>query len=149
MNKVNRRDFLISLIIGIAYYCLHTNLGGVAAAVALPKQFVPFSQHYPSTALLLFSLVTTIPAAAFAAGVAGYAVAKWVPKHQVFWGIAIVIGVTLFSAWRFDLYGSYLANLKFFVIPQDMTFLPMMAAWWLFLPLSVAWFVRRSTRRAR
>ena len=144
MNSKLARDFLAIAIIGTAYYFLHTNLVGIAAAVAFPDWFVPFAQENKVLSLILFAMITTVPAAALAAVLAGLSIVKLTSDHRIWWGIAIVICITLFSAQRLDLNGSFFNSLTALMLPSSVIDIPMLIAWWTFLPLSVALFVWRS-----
>ncbi len=140
MNSKVARDFLLIAIIGTAYYFLYTNLVGIAAAVAFPEWYVPFAQENKALSLILFAMITTVPAAALAAVLAGFSIVKLTSDHRIWWGLAVVICNTLFSTLTLDLDGGFFNSL----LPSSVIDIPMLIAWWTFLPLSVALFVRRS-----
>ncbi len=144
MNSKVARDFLVIAIIGTAYYFLYTNLVGIAAAVAFPEWYVPFAQENKALSLILFAMITTVPAAALAAVLAGFSIVKLTSDHRIWWGIAIVICITLFSALSLNLNGSFFNSLTVLMVPSSLIDIPMLIAWWAFLPLSVALFVWRS-----
>jgi hypothetical protein len=148
MNSRVAKDIGLIAAIGIAYYFLYTNVVGIAAAIAFPEWYVPFAQENKALALVLFSMVTTVPAAAMAAVLAGYSIAKLVSDHRVWWGVVIVVGITLYSVLTLKLNGGFLTSLTSFVVPSSVIDVPMLIAWWTFLPLSIALFVWRSKARS-
>jgi hypothetical protein len=144
MNREVAKDLVLIAAIGVAYYFVYTNAVGIAAAIAFPEWYVPFAQGNKVLSLVLFSLVTTVPAAALAALLAGFSIAKLVSGHRIRWGVAIVIGVTLYSILTLNVHGGFVALLTTFVLPSSVIDVPMIIAWWAFLPLSVALFDWRS-----
>jgi len=144
MKSKVARDIVLIAIIGTAYYFVYTNLVGVAAAIAFPEWYVPFAQQNKVLSLVLFSMATTVPAAALAAVLAGFLVVKLTSDHRIWWGVLIVMGVTLFSSLTSELNDSFLESLSIFVLPSSVIDIPMLLAWWTFLPLSVALFLWRS-----
>ena len=144
MNSRVAKDVVLIAAIGVAYYFLYTNLVGVAAAIAFPEWYVPFAQENKALSLVLFSMVTTVPAAALAAVLAGFSIAKLVSDHRIWWGVGIVIGITIYSVLTLNMNGGFLASLSTFVLPSSVIDVPMFIAWWTFLPLSIALFVWRS-----
>jgi hypothetical protein len=147
MNSRVAKDFVLIVVIGFVYYVLYTNVVGFAAAIAFPDWYVPFAQENKALSLILFSMVTTVPAAASAAVLAGFSIVKLVSNHQIWWGVAIVIARTLRSALALSDQGGFLASLSTFVLPTSVIDVPMTIAWWTFLPLSIALFVWRSKAR--
>lgn len=143
MNQKAARDILLIAMIGGAYYLLHSSLVGLAAAVALPDGYVAFAQDHSTLALILFAIVTTVPAAALAAVPAGLLVARVTRDRAVLWAVAIVIGVTLYYAILTDLGGGFLQSLKVVALPSSVINIPMTIAWWTFLPTSAAVFAWR------
>lgn len=144
MSSRVAKELTLIAAIGVAYYFLYTNVVGVAAAIAFPDWYVPFAQENKALSLVLFSLITKVPAAAFAAALAGYPIAKLVSDHRVWWGIVIVVGITLYSVLTLNVNGGFLASLTTIVLPSSVIDVPMLIAWWTFLPLSIALFVWRS-----
>ena len=140
MNSKVARDFLLIAIIGTAYYFLYAILVGIAAAFGFPEWYVPFAQENNVLSLILLNMITTVPAAALAAVLAGFSIVKLTSDHHIWWGIAIVICNTLFFTLPLDLDGGFFNSL----LPPSMIEIPMFVAWYTFLPLSVALFVRRS-----
>ena len=147
MNSRVAKDLFLIAAIGVAYYFVYTNVVGIAAAIAFPEWYVPFARENKALSLVLFSLVTTVPAAALAAVLAGFSIAKLVSDHRIWWGVAIVIGITLHSVLTMNVHGGFLASLTSFVLPSSVIDVPMIVAWWTFLPLSIALFVWRSKAR--
>ncbi len=148
MDSRIAKDFLLIAIIGTAYYFLYTNLVGIAAAVAMPEWFVPFAQENKALSLILFAMVTTVPAAAFAAVIAGFSIVKLISDHRVWWGISVVICISLYSAVATDLDGGFLNYMRLMLLPSSVIQIPMAIAWWTFLPLSVALFVWRAKSKS-
>ena len=148
MNSKMTKDFALIAVIGSAYYFLYTSLVGMAAAIAFPEWYVPFAQENKALSLILFSMVTTVPAAALAAILAGYSIVKLVSGHRVWWGIAIVIGITLYSALSLDLNGNFIKSLAALILPSSVIDVPMLIAWWTFLPMSIGLFVWRSAAKS-
>lgn len=140
-------NMILVVIVGVAYYLIHTKLVGFAAAIAYPDWYKSFAQQNMALSLILFSLVTTVPAAAVAALIAGTAIVRLTTSHRVLWAVLIVIGVTAYSAYRMNLGGSFGASLKATLIPINITHVPGLIAWWTFLPLSIAVFAYRSNRK--
>jgi hypothetical protein len=147
MNSRVAKDLVLIAAIGVAYYFVYTNVVGIAAAIEFPDWYVPFAQENKALSLVLFSLVTTVPAAALAAVLAGFSIAKLVSDHRIWWGVAIVIGVTLCSVLTLNVQGGFIASLTTFVLPTSVIDVPMFIAWWTFLPLSIALFIWRSKAR--
>jgi len=148
MDSRIAKDFLLIAIIGTAYCFLDTNLVGIAAAIAMPEWFVSFAQENKALSLVLFTMVTTVPAAAFAAAVAGFSIVKMMSSHRVWWGVSVVVCVSLFSALATDLDGGFMNYLELMLLPSSTANIPMMIAWWTFLPLSVALFVWRAKSKS-
>ena len=143
MNRKVAKDLVLTAVIGSAYYFLYANLVGTAAAIAFPEEYVRFARENMTLSLILFSMVTTVPAAALAALLAGYSVVRLVSCHRIWWAVAIVVGATLFSADKFGMNGRFVSSLVAFVLPSSVADVPMLIAWWTFLPLSVALFAWR------
>lgn len=147
MNSRVAKDLVLIAAIGVAYYFVYTNVVGIAAAIAFPEWYVPFAQENKALSLVLFSMVTTVPAAALAAVLAGFSIAKLVSGHRIWWGVAIVIGITLYSVLTLNLNGGFFESLTVFILPSSVIDVPMIIAWWTFLPLSIALFIWRSQKR--
>ena len=147
MNSRVAKDLVLIGAIGFAYYFLYTNVVGIAAAIAFPEWYVPFAQENKALSLVLFSMATTVPAAALAAVLAGFSIARLVSKRRIWWGVAIVIGTTLYSVLTLNAHGGFIASLSTLVLPSSVIDVPMFIAWWTFLPLSIALFVWRSKAR--
>lgn len=112
MNTKVAKNFLIVTVIGIAYYFVHVNLVGIAAAVAMPDWYIPFARENKALSLILFAMVTTVPAAALAAVVAGFSITKFVSDHRVWWCVSVVICITIYSVMTAPLDGGFLDSLK-------------------------------------
>ena len=140
------RDLFFAVAIGVAYYCTYTSLVGIAAAIAFPDWYVAFAKDNKAIALLLFRLVTILPAAALASALAGFAISRTVNSDHVTWAVLIVVGATAFAAGQLHLNRSFVDSLWVMVLPSSMIDVPLIIAWWVFLPLSVAVFSRRFQR---
>ena len=147
MNRRVAKDIILIAAIGTAYYFLYMNMVGIAAAIAFPDWYVSFAQENKALSLVLFSMVTTVPAAALAAVLAGFSIAKLVSDHRIWWGVVIVIAVTIYSVLTLNLNGGFVTSLTTFILPSSLIDIPMLIAWWTFLPLSIALFVWRSRTR--
>lgn len=144
MNSRVAKDLILIAAIGIAYDFLYTNFVGIAAAIAFPEWYIPFAQENGVLSLVLFSMVTTVPAAALAAVLAGFSIAKLISDNRIWWGIAVVICMSLYSAVATELDGGFINYMKLLLVPSSVINVPMFIAWWTFLPLSIALFVWRS-----
>lgn len=125
-----------TILVGVFYYWLYVSVVGVAAAVPVsPTLLAPLEGH-PSLAVILISLLTTIPAGALAAVVAAILLVKVVPNNQLLWSWIIVVSCTGYAFLR-TVSMSDLSVALAWLFPSDVAFLPSLLAWWLFLPLSV------------
>lgn len=147
MNSKVAKDLALTTVIGAAYYFLYINLVGIAAAIAFPEEYARFAREHMTLSLIIFYMVTTVPAAALAAILAGYSVVRLVSNHRIWWAVAIVVGATLYSAYQFGMNGRFVPSLTAFVLPSSVVDVPMVIAWWMFLPLSVALFAWRYAAR--
>ena len=143
MDKDLARNGVAFLVVAVGYYFVHTNLVGIAAAIAFPDWYIPFANDYKKLSLVLFSLVTTVPAAAFAALLAGFVMMKLITRHHLLYGISIVVSVTIYMALTTNIDAGLADKIALFVVPSSVIEAPMMLAWWLFLPLAAWYFSRR------
>lgn len=148
MSTRAARNAVAIALIGGAYYLLHAYLVGIAAAIALPDQYHDFAQQYTVLTLIMFAMMTTVPAAALAAIPAGFLISRVTTKDAVLSAIAVIIGVTLLYAHQSDVSGA-LRALKAIVLPSSVIEMPLIVAWWTFLPLSAAFFASRVRRERR
>ena len=143
MDKEFARNSLAFLLVAVGYYFVYTNLVGIAAAIAFPEWYVSFASNNKALSSVLFSLVTTVPAAAVAALFAGFVMTKIITRHHLWYGISIIICVTAYSVFTTSIGGGLIDKLAIFVVPSNVNQVPMILAWWLFLPLAVLYFSRR------
>lgn len=143
MHRKAVKDVVRVAAVGVAYYFVHTTTVGIAAAIPFPGQFMAFAQEHTVFSFLVFTLMTKGLAAAISALLAGFALARFVSSNQVWWGVAIIVGLSLYSALNFDTLFGRIASLRALVWPASVFDVPMIVAWWTFLPLSIALFVRR------
>ena len=145
MNKEFARNGVAFLLVAVGYYVVYTNLVGVAAAIAFPDWYVAFANNNKTLSLVLFSLVTTVPAAAVAAVFAGFVVTKIITRHHLRYGVSIIVCVTAYSVFTTSIDGGLVEKLSAFVVPSSLIQVPMILAWWLFLPLAAFYFSRGKT----
>lgn len=143
MDKEFARNSVGFLLVAVGYYFAYTNLVGIAAAIAFPDWYVSFANDNKTLSLVLFSLVTTVPAAAVAALFAGFVMTKIFAQNHLWYGVSIVICVTAYSVFATGIGGGLVDKLGLLVVPSSVIQLPMLLAWWLFLPLAALYFSRR------
>ena len=143
MHRKAVKDVVRVAAIGVAYYFVHTTTVGIAAAIPFPDQFAAIAQEYTVLSFLVFTLMTKGLAAAISALLAGFAIARFLSSNQVWWGVAIIVGLSLYSALTFDTLFARIASLRALVRPGSVFDVPMIVAWWTFLPISIWLFVRR------
>jgi hypothetical protein len=136
----------IVIVAGVAYYFLHTNLVGIAAAIAAPRWFVPFMQEHQVLGLVLFSLVTTVPAVAISAALTGYVLARFAPDKYFLYGLLSVCIVELILILQSASVHGFWGALHYYSLPLNAIRVPMFIAFWSFLPLATMYFGRRKQR---
>ncbi len=145
MDKEFARNSVAFLLIAVGYYFVYTNLVGIAAAIAFPDWYVEFANNNKRLSLVLFSLVTTVPAAAVAAVFAGFVMTKIITKHHLWYGVLTIVCATAYAVFTTSIGGGLAEALNAFVVPSSVIHVPIILAWWLFLPLAAFYFSRRST----
>ena len=143
MKHYRARDVAVIVLGGIAFYYLHVNLVGIAAAIAAPDWFVPFMHQNQTIGLILFALVTTVPATALAAGIIGFVLSRIVDARYFVIGLLAVCAAVLFGAFTVDYGFGFLGDLRRTVLPSHWIDVPMILALWLFLPLTMLFFGSR------
>lgn len=143
MGREFARNNIAFLLVAVGYYFVYTNLVGIAAAIAFPDWYVSFAHDNKALSLVLLSLVTTVPAAAVAALIAGFMMAKLITRYHLSYGIAIVICITVHAAITSNVGAGFAEKFAFFVLPSSVIQVPLIVAWWLFLPLAALYFSRR------
>ena len=145
MDKEFARNSVAFLLVAVGYYFVYTNLVGIAAAIAFPDWYVEFAYNNKTLSLVLFSLVTTVPAAAVAAVFAGFVMTKIITQHHLWYGVLIVVCVTVYSVLTTNIGGGVAETLSAFVVPSSVIQVLMILAWWLFLPLAAFYFSPHNT----
>lgn len=147
MEQIRIREIAVIVLGGFAFYYLHSNLVGIAAEIAAPDWFVPFMREHQVIGLVLFALVTTIPAAAIGAGIAGFVLSRFVDARYFLTGL-LTVCVAILAATVFVDYGfGFLGDLRRNALPSHWVDVPIIVALWLFLPLAMLFFGNRKERR--
>lgn len=147
MEQFRTREVAVVILGGLAFYYLYSNLVGFAAAIAVPDWFVPFMRENQSIGLILFALVTTVPAAAVGAGLAGFVLSRFVDARYFVTGL-LVVGVAVLAATVSVDHGfGFLDALRRTALPSDWIDVPMIIALWFFLPLTMLFFGGRKNRK--
>ena len=137
------RDIAVIVAVGIGFYYLHSYLVGYAAAIAAPDWFVPFMRENQIIGLAILSLMTTVPATAIAASVAGFALSKLVTTRHFVFGLLAVLVAILVATLAVDYGHGFFGNLRINAFPSHGYDLPIFLAIWFFLPLAALLFGRR------
>ena len=143
MSDFRARYIIVIAAVGVGFYYLHSYLVGYAAAIAAPNWFIPFMQENQVLGLAVFSLMTTVPATAIAACVAGYVLSKLVTERQFASGLLAVVVAILWATLTVDYGHGFLGNLRINALPTQGFDLPMFVAIWFFLPLAALLFGRK------
>lgn len=143
MKELKVRDIAVVAVIGVGFYFLHSYLVGYAAAIAAPDWFVPFMRENQILGLAIFSLMTTVPATAIAAGVAGFTLSRLVPAPHFLLGLLAVFIAVLVATLAVDYGHGFFGNILITAFPSHGYDLPMFLAFWLFLPSAALLFGRR------
>lgn len=146
MSNVGIRNISVIVAVGIGFFYLYSYLVGYAAAIAAPDWFVPFMRESPMIGLALFSLVTTVPAIAIAASVAGFVLSKLVATRYFVFGMLAVFVTMLVATLTVDYGRGFFGDLRINAFPSQGYDLPMFLAIWFFLPLATLFFGRRTSR---
>jgi len=146
MERIRIRDVAVVVLGGFAFYYLHSNLVGLAAAIAAPDWFVPFMREHQGMGPVLFALVTTIPAVAVGAGIAGFILSRLIDARYFLMGLLTVCVATLAATVSADYDFGFLGDLRRNALPSHWTDVPMVVALWLFLPLAMLFFGNRKER---
>ena len=140
MEQNRIRELAVIVLGGFAFYYLHSNLVGLAAALAAPDWFLPFVRENQDIGLVLFALVTTIPAAAIGAGISGFVLSRFVDARYFLTGLLIVCVAILAATVSVDHGFGFLGDVRRNALPSRWMDVPMMVALWLFLPLAMVFF---------
>ena len=147
MERFGARNVAVIFVGGLAFYYLYSNLVGIAAAIAAPEWFIPFMQEHQVLGLVIFALVTTVPAAAIGAGVSGFVLSRFVKGKYFLTGVLTVCVAVLVATITVDYGFGFLGDLRRNALPSTWLDVPMIVALWLFLPLATFYFGRRRERR--
>ena len=137
------RDIAIVAAVGIGFYYIQSYLVGYAAAIAAPDWFVPFMRENQVLGLAILSLMTTVPATAIAACVAGFVLSKLVTTRHFVFGLIAVFVAILAATLAVDYGHGFFGNLRMNALPSHVYDLPVFLAVWFFLPLAAVLFGRR------
>lgn len=124
-------------LVCVVYQYVYVSLVGIAAAIAIPIEFFEFFGDHKTLALVAVSFMTTIPAAAMAAGIGGVLLVSVVKEKRLLWSALVVIASTLYTAFQSVDYISATHSLMYLLIPQYAFAVPGWIAWWCFLPIAV------------
>ena len=142
MPSNTKRGAAVVIVAGILYYYIYSNLVGMGAAIAAPEWLVPFMREHRVLGLNLFSLATTVPAAAIAAMIMGFGLSRILKKQYFFFGLLTVCVMVAFSTLVMDYGRGFWGGLRMNALPHHLA-IPMFFAQWLFLPLATVFFGRR------
>ncbi|MEO0852948.1 MAG: hypothetical protein AAFY15_05525 [Cyanobacteria bacterium J06648_11] len=142
MPSSAKRNAAVVIVAGILYYYIYSNLVGMGAAIAAPEWFIPFMREHRILGLNLFSLATTVPAAAIGATIMGFGLSRILKGQYFFFGLLAVCVMVVFSTLVVDYGRGFWGGLRMTALPHHLA-IPMFFAQWLFLPLATMFFGRR------
>ncbi|MEO1543506.1 MAG: hypothetical protein AAFR75_05735 [Pseudomonadota bacterium] len=142
MSSSAKRNAAVVIVAGILYYYIYSNLVGMGAAIAAPEWFIPFLREHRILGLNLFSLATTVPAAAMGATIMGFGLSRILKGQYFFFGLLTVCVMVVFSTLVVDYGRGFWGGLLMNALPHHLA-IPMFFALWLFLPLATMFFGRR------
>ena len=143
MADIKARDIAVVAAVGVGFYFIHSYLVGFAAAIAAPDWFVPFMRENQIIGLAIFSLMTTVPAAAIAASIAGFTLSKLVTTRHFVFGLFAVLVAIFVATLANDFGHGFFGNLRINALPSHGYDLPMFVAIWFFLPFAALLFGRK------
>ncbi|MEL6171909.1 MAG: hypothetical protein AAFR02_07830 [Pseudomonadota bacterium] len=148
MPSITKRDAAVVTVAGILYYYIYSNLVGMGAAIVAPEWFAPFIREHRILGLNVFSLATTVPAAAIGATIMGLGLARILKRQYFFFGLLTVCVMVVFSTLVVDYGRGFWGGLRMNALPHYLA-IPMFFAQWLFLPLATMFFGHRMDRLGR